>query len=232
MNPAVIDLSHWNPTPDWVTLKTNGTIGVIHKATEGTTYLDDQLFSRAADAMAAGLCWSTYHFLKHGSAALQMAFYLNTIQPRQGERVCIDFEDADCTLDDLHKAVQYVFDVRPDLQVTVYSGHLIKEQLDEEHDPLLAKTALWIAQYTKAASPSWPQTTWPQWSLWQYTDKAQVVGVSAPVDGNRWNGSIGNLIRWFGPTEQVVSEPKRQVHVAISAPPDVEVLVTINGDAV
>jgi GH25 family lysozyme M1 (1,4-beta-N-acetylmuramidase) len=35
-NPVVVDISHWNPTPDWAKLKADGTVGVIHKATEGT----------------------------------------------------------------------------------------------------------------------------------------------------------------------------------------------------
>lgn len=235
-NPIVIDLSHWNPTPDWATLKANGTVGVIHKATEGTSYIDDTLFKRAGAAMAAGLCWSTYHFLKHGNVEAQMAHYIKTIQPQKGERVCIDHEDADVTLEDLRRAVQYLLNVRPDLQITVYSGHTIKEQLGDNYDALLAdNTSLWIAQYTTAAAPSWPKKTWPNWSLWQYTDKASVAGVSAPVDGNKWNGSPDNLARWFGPSTTPQPEPvpepvAQQVRVAITAPKGVEVIIELNGE--
>ena len=71
MDP-VIDLSHHNPTPDWAKLKAAGCIGVIHKATEGTSYKDPTLYDRAKDAMAAGLKWSTYHFLRPGSMSAQM----------------------------------------------------------------------------------------------------------------------------------------------------------------
>jgi lysozyme len=205
--PVVIDLSHWNPTPDWDTLKASGVVGIIHKATEGTGYVDDMLFSRARDAMNAGLKWSTYHFLRPDSMQTQMDHYLGTVDPRQGERVCLDHEDAGVSLEDLEDAVAYLASQRPDLQLTIYSGHLIKEQIGNRNSATLAKTSLWIAQYTSADQPSWPTATWPIWSLWQYTDKAQVPGIGAPVDGNRWNGDEQSLRAWFGPTGEEELEP-------------------------
>lgn len=240
-NPLVIDLSHHNPTPNWTTLKDNGTVGVIHKATEGTSYVDDQLFRRAKPAMDAGLCWSTYHFF-HGNAEAEMRHYLDTIDPRQGERVCIDHE-ADATLSELKAAVQYLLDVRPDLQITIYSGHTIKDQLGSSCDVFLQEnTSLWIAHYTSNSAPSWPKGTWPQWSLWQYTDKASATGVSAGVDGNRWNGDPANLPKWFGPAEAVVPEPEPEptpepeeqwIDVAITrSSPMVTVSVTLDGEVV
>lgn len=236
-NPIVVDLSHWNPTPDWATLKANGTIGVIHKATEGTGYVDDTLFSRASAAIKAGLCWSTYHFLKGGNPTGQMAHYLKTIDPRQGERVCIDHEEK-ATLDELKAAVKYIRTNRPDLQVTIYSGHTIKEQLSG-HDAYLAEnTSLWLAQYS--STPTWPKETWPQWALWQYTDQAPAVGVSAKVDGNKWNGSEENLIKWFGPADAVPEpepepgpEPEPFIYrAAYEVPPGEQVNVYVNGKLV
>jgi lysozyme len=201
-NPIVIDLSHHNPTPNWATLKANGTVGVIHKATEGNGYVDDQLFSRARAALAAGLAWSTYHFLRPGNMQTQIDHYLGTVDPLPGERVCLDHEDAGVSLEDIEDAVAYLMDRRPDLEVAIYSGHLIKEQMGDRNSATLAKTSLWIAQYTTAAAPSWPKGTWPQWSLWQYTDKASVSGISQPVDGNRWNGDEASLVKWFGSAEE------------------------------
>src|SRR5262245_34602417 len=86
MTSPVIDISHHNPTPDWAKLKSGGVVGVIHKATEGSSYVDDMLFTRARAAMDADLCWSTYHFLRPGDMEDQMEHYLGTIDPRQGER--------------------------------------------------------------------------------------------------------------------------------------------------
>lgn len=199
MPSPVVDLSHWNPTPDWAKLKAGGVVGVIHKATESTGYVDDQLFSRAKAALAAGLKWSTYHFLRPGSMQAQMQHYLSTINPVPGERVCLDHEDAGVSLANLEQAVKLLQADPRKLQVTIYSGHVIKDQLGSKRSEVLASTSLWIAHYTTAAQPTWPSGTWPSWSLWQWTDKEKVPGISQPVDGDRWNGTPEALLEWFGP---------------------------------
>lgn len=204
-NPIVIDLSHHNDEPDWETLLVSGTLGVILKASEGTTYVDPTFYDRAQNALLYGLKVASYHFLKHGWIDEQMSWYMTAadrIMPL-GSRVVLDFEDPDCTLDDLEQAVGWLIGHRPDLQIAVYSGHLIKQEVGGDDNELLkANTSLWIAQYTSAAAPDWPRQVWPAWSLWQYTDAAKATGCSQPVDGNRWNGTPENLLKWFGPVEE------------------------------
>jgi len=196
MVSPVIDLSHHNPTPDFGRMKAAGVVGVIHKATEGLTYQDPDRRARLASAVKAGLSIATYHFLRPGDMAGQMAHYVRTIQPRPGERLIIDHEDSGVSVADLREAVKAL--LGQGFEVTIYSGHLIKDQLGNSRDDVLAKTSLWIAQYTSASSPTWPKGTWATWSLWQWTDKETVPGIAAPVDGNRWNGTSDNLRRWFG----------------------------------
>lgn len=234
-----VDLSHWNPTPDFAKMKAGGVLGVIHKATEGTSIVDDQLFKRAASALGVGLAWSTYHFLRPGSMSTQMDFYLRTIDPVQGERVCLDHEDGRVSLDDLVDAVGYIRLNRPDLQVTIYSGHLIKEQLGSAANAYLRdNTSLWLAQYT-TGTPTWPTATWPQWSLWQFSDRATVPGLTQPADGNAFNGSDQQCLAWFGPVGSVPSpgpepepEPEtRVIYVDVNVgpvPEGVEVMVRVN----
>jgi len=199
MTSPVIDLSHHNPTPDWQAIQAAGVVGVIHKATEGASYADPDRKPRLAAAYRAGLKIATYHFMRPGSMSWQMDHYLRTIDPANGERVVLDHEDAGVSLANLKVAVSYLWAKRPDLQITIYSGNLIKEQLGGKPDDLLIKTSLWLAQY--GPTPKWPTAVWPAWSLWQWTDKEKVPGISAPVDGNKWNGTIDALKRWFGPTQ-------------------------------
>lgn len=230
-NPIVIDLSHWNADPVWSKVKEGGTIGVIHKATEGTSYVDNTLFKRMSAAKKAGLLTCTYHFLRPGSMDVQMRHYLATIDPVPGERVCLDHEDTGVTLAMLESAVSYIRAVRPDLQITVYSGHLIKEQLQSASSPLLAgNTSLWVAHYTSKKVPTWPKDTWPHWSLWQYTDKADVDGIDGPVDGNKWNGTEQGLVKWLSPTGELPEPEQAPVSVNIQAPAGVEVVVYVNGE--
>lgn len=208
MSSPVIDLSHWNPTPDWARIRNAGVVGVIHKATESIDYVDPTLFSRARPAMDAGLKWSTYHFLRPGSMPDQMRHYLKTVDPRPGERVCLDHEDAGVDIGQLEEAVMILRADPRELQVCVYSGHVIREQLADGHSAILARTSLWIAHYTSAPKPDWPDGTWPLWSLWQWTDDEVIDGIDAPVDGDRWLGSDRELIEWFGPAgSEPVPEP-------------------------
>lgn len=237
MASPVLDLSHWNPTPDWAKIRQAGVVGVIHKATEGTSYVDDQLFKRGGAAIGAGLLWATYHFLKAGNPEGQMAHYLKTVNPKMGERMCIDHEEK-ASLSELKAAVKYLRTTRPDVQVAIYSGHLIKEQLGSSTDQYLTdNTSLWLAQY--ASSPSWPIKVWSQWSLWQYTDSETVPGISSPVDGNKWNGDPSNLPAWFGvsgvpvPTPEPEPEPEvLTVDIDVKAPEGVKVNIQINGQRV
>lgn len=230
MNPLVIDISHYQPDPiNWKQLKDAGTIGVIHKATEGNSYVDDKLFSRAKAATDAGLCWSTYHFLRPGSMTDQIDHYLNTINPKVGERICLDHEDDRVSLDDLCQCVDYILEKRGDLQITIYSGHLIKDQLSGKTSDLLSEyTSLWLAQYT-TGTPSWPTQVWPAYSLWQYTDKGTAVGVTGNVDANQWNGTEENLIAWFGPAVEPEPVPEAVI-VEITTPRTCNVQVVINGE--
>jgi lysozyme len=134
-----------------------------------------------------------------------MQFYLNTVDPRPGERVCLDHEDADVSLTDLKNAVAYILEHRPDLQITIYSGHLIEEQLAGERDDYLAEnTSLWTAEYDdRPEEVEWNDATWPKPSLWQYSDQCAVDGIEGDCDGNKWNGTPEALVKWFGPAGEV-----------------------------
>jgi GH25 family lysozyme M1 (1,4-beta-N-acetylmuramidase) len=200
---VVVDISHYQPTPDFDALLAGGIVGVILKCTEGTSYLDNTFHDRYAAARAAGLCVSSYHFLRHGDVANQMAWYLDQCAPDWGERVVIDYEHTECTVDDLVAAVQYLLTDERFLQVTCYGASKLSDDCngaDEGQRQVLSKTALWAARYS-SNQPVICTSVWPAWSLWQFTDSANVPGISGPVDGNRFNGSDEACIKWMGPAE-------------------------------
>lgn len=241
---VVVDLSHWNEATDFPAAKKSGLIGIIHKATQGTTYVDDKYKNREQWARDSGLEWSTYHFLQHGNVDAQMDFYLKTINAPQGARVCLDYETESGkpspTLDDLKGAIRRIKAVRPDLQIAVYSGPLIKEHLGAKHDAELAETSLWLAQYT-SGTPTWPTGTWPTWTLWQYSDGSAggqprtVPGITSPIDCNAFNGTRENCAKWF--RAEATPEPAptpvpqdKEVKIEITAPEGVTVVISVNGD--
>jgi lysozyme len=228
-HPKCIDISHWQDFPDFEKVKAAGVIAMIHKATEGTGYTDPNRAKNIARAMDAGIACCTYHWLKPGDAADQMRYYLDVVDPVPGERMVIDYEEDGCTLDDLHEAVEMLLADPRGLQVTVYSGHLLKEQLSGRDELLADNTDLWLAQYT-TGTPTWPDATYPAWALWQYSESGSVDGIpGTAVDLDRFNGTNDELLQWISPAPSVPQPDLPEVAIDISVPEGVLVSIYING---
>ena len=233
-----IDISHWQNFPDFKKVRAAGVIAMVHKSTEGTSYVDPNRATNCSNAIKNGIKCCCYHWIKPGNAKAQMQFFLKTVDPVSGERMVIDYEEDGCTLSDLKEAVQTLLDDPRDLQITVYSGHLLKEQLGSKQDSFLNEnTDLWLAQYT-SGSPSWPEGTYPQWTLWQYSESGTVDGIDRSlVDLNRFNGSDEELLTWISPAggvEPVPPEPSElsRVYVNISTTGEVEVNIAVNNEVI
>jgi len=52
---VVVDLAHHNGSVDLSAAKANGIVGVIHKATQGTSYIDPMYENNRTKASNAGL---------------------------------------------------------------------------------------------------------------------------------------------------------------------------------
>jgi len=211
-HPSCIDISHWQNFPDFEQVRAAGVVAMIHKATEGTSYVDPNRAINCINASKAGIAFCTYHWIKPGNPVAQMNFFLATIDPKPGERMVIDYEETGCTLDELKQAVQILLDDPRHLQITVYSGHLLKEQLGDDQDEFLAmNTDLWLAQYTEG-EPSWPDGTYGSWTLWQYSESGSVDGIDGTaVDLNRFNGSDAELVKWISPKQPKKRKGKHRV---------------------
>lgn len=241
-NPVVIDISHHQADPvDFAKIKANGTIGVILKATEGTSYTDPTYAKRKAAALAAGLLVSAYHFLKAGSVAQQMQYFAKQAGAKPGERLVIDYEDSKLKLSDLETAVDALRAAAPGVEITIYGANgFLGAQLAGKKNDKLASCSLWVASYTTKSEPTMTDLkgTWPFWSLWQYSDKGAVVGINGPIDSNRWNGQETALVNWFKkdavvPQPQPVPTPATDpVTIEVTAPEGVPVKVLVNGKQV
>lgn len=231
MTASCIDISHWQGFPDFEAVAASGVVACIMKATEGTGYVDPNRAHNYINATAAGISCCTYHWLKPGNATGQMQFYLETVDPVPGERMVIDYEEDGCTLDDLREAVAVLLADRRGLRVTVYSGHLLKEQLGDDCDEYLSEnTDLWLAQYT-TGEPSWPDGTYPEWTLHQYSESGSVDGIDGcAVDLNCFNGSDAQLVAWIRPADEPLpDEPDAVIGIDLTIPPNVRVDISING---
>jgi lysozyme len=195
LDRAVIDLSHHNADVDFVEMKNAGVVGVVHKATEGETYLDNTYHARRFEAQGEGLLWGAYHFLRPGDMAKQASFFV--AMAGDADLYAADHEDAGVSLNDL-KAFLAAVQLYSGKLCVIYSGHVLKEQLGGKHDPALARHRLWLAQYG-TDHPTWPNATWPAWWLWQWTEHGDCPGVAGYVDCDRFDGNAAQLqAEWAG----------------------------------
>src|SRR5262245_48178183 len=200
----VLDLSHHNTVTDWNAIKAAGIVGVIHKATEGSSYVDPTYASRRTAARAAGLLWGAYHFLRPGDMVQQAEHFIDNAMVDDATLLAADHEDAGVSLDDLQTFLDEVTD-NTGQDAAIYSGHVLKEQLGDDNTSL-AEHRLWLAHYS--SEPSWPGA-WPAPWLWQYTDHDTCSGVSGNVDADSFDGSAEELqAEWTGePVPQPTPEP-------------------------
>ena len=94
----VVDLYHEDKEPDFHTLKGQGVVGVILKATEGASHVDDKFadwHARAISVFGPGRVHS-YHMMTGDDPASQIRNYLSVTQGMPGR--WLDYELAACTL--------------------------------------------------------------------------------------------------------------------------------------
>ena len=191
LDKAVVDLSHWDEVDSFEDPKVDGVVGIIHKATES---------KRKKDALAAGLLWGAYHFLRPGNMKDQAQYFVSKAG-KNLDLYAADHEDEGVSLDDLKTFLREVKRLTGKSPI-VYSGHVLKGQLGDNSE--LSQYRLWLAQYT-SGTPSWPKAIFPRWWLWQYTEHGDCDGIPGDSEGNL------DLNKYDGTKQQLVNEWREEV---------------------
>jgi lysozyme len=184
-NRLVVDLSHHNPTPNFAAARAAGRVGVIHKATQGTSFIDSRYAVRKYAALAAGLLWGAYHFGTGSDPVAQVDHFIDTVQPDGNFLVALDFErngqDPTNSMQ-LSQAKTFLadFQQKAGLRLTFYSGQYVFDTVGDHPDRDLAKHRIWWARYL--AVPNL-HPTWSRFYLWQYTD-----GTHGPLEPKQTPG--------------------------------------------
>jgi GH25 family lysozyme M1 (1,4-beta-N-acetylmuramidase) len=132
LDKAVVDLSHWDEVDSFEDAKDDGAVGIIHKATESNNYFDPTHNQRKKDAIAAGLLWGAYHFLRPGNMKDQAQYFVSKVG-KNLDLYAADHEDEGVSLDDLKTFLREVKRLTGKSPI-IYSGHVLKEQLGDRHD--------------------------------------------------------------------------------------------------
>jgi len=195
---VVVDISHYNVNVNLQLAQAAGIIGVIHKATEGPTGVDETYDANRTQAQNLGLLWGAYHFGTGGDGAEQAQHFLDTVGTFDNTLLVLDFETnpdgPSMSLDDARAFVTQVNETTGRWP-GFYSGSYIKELLGNGKDPVLAQCWLWLPEY--GPTPNVP-ANWSTWTMWQYTDGTHGQGPYAVngignCDRNMFNGTEDQL---------------------------------------
>ena len=132
LDKAAVDLSHWDEVDSFEDTKDDGVVGIIHKATESTNYFDPTYNQRKKDALAAGLLWGAYHFLRPSNMKEQAQYFVSEVG-KDLDLYATDHEDEGVSLNDLKTFLREVKRLTGKSPI-IYSGHVLKEQLGDRRD--------------------------------------------------------------------------------------------------
>src|SRR5436190_17521660 len=166
----VLNLSHYDVMrPDFITMKRQGIVGVIHEATYPPFVRDPKYLDRQMGALQAGLLWGAYHYANGRDPIQQADHFLSVVssawaqanpavRPSAGLLLVLDFEKNGHYPGGTMRADQAVAFVERIRERTgeypgLYSGEYhLRQVLNSPKETtaqraMLTKCWLWIANY-------------------------------------------------------------------------------------
>lgn len=152
-NAMVIDLSHHNASVDFQKIRAADVVGVIHKATQGTGFVDDKYAARKPAALAAGLLWGAYHFGTGDDVDAQVSHFINTVQPDGSFVLVLDFEKnttPPMNSMSLDQAKEFLTAVEQQTgeKPVLYTSSFLTDTCGSAAIPDLAQYRVWWARYS------------------------------------------------------------------------------------
>lgn len=201
--PVVLDISHHNEVAagGFRAMREFGVRGIIHKATQGTSFVDPDFAKRGPQAVDVGLLWGAYHFGDSSNPADQAVHFLKAAKPGKDALVALDLEPNGAKTMSVAQAVVFLDVVAQKLgrPAALYAGfYTLDGHMTDEQARYLGQHRLWLAAYNKA--PKTPKPWSAPW-LWQFSGDGRnangivVPGVSLGVDMNTFGGSLAELER-------------------------------------
>lgn len=214
LTPRVTDISHHNTVTNLRATAAAGIWGVIHKATQGTSYRDPDYVRRRQQVLQAGMLWGAYHFGDNSDPAAQVSAFIAYARPDASTLLCLDYEDHPTRSRTMQPRQMVAFlreiERRTGRRAMLYGGNRIKEdmpRLSREDQAYVASHPLWLCQYGE--NPKLP-IGFTRSALWQYTDgnvgpqPHRIPGIGGEVDLNAFNGTRADLeALWRGPITDV-----------------------------
>lgn len=201
-----IDVSTYQPTINWTSVKNGGIDFAYVKSTEGATWTSSTFANQMAGAAAAGVPAGAYHYARYdnNSAATEAAHFLDVAGDYMAAgnlRPVVDIEQTTTQsaatvstwVNTFCNAIVAATGVEP----LVYT---FASYASTKLNSTVTQWDLWMAQYPSSPAPQTgsPSSTAPwasgTWKVWQYTDSGTVSGISGSVDRNVFNGDKAAML--------------------------------------
>lgn len=206
---AGIDVSHYQGDIDWSAVAGDGVEFTYIKATEGTTYTDPKFASNYDGSRAAGLIRGAYHFAlpDRSSGAAQARFFVNNgggwradgqtlppaldieFNPYGPKCYGLSPQEMRAWIADFSSTVKKLSGRFP----AIYTTTSWWKACTGNHGGFADTNPLWVARWTSSGGPGPLPAGWPAPTLWQYTNRGNVAGISGAVDRNVFSNSAGRL---------------------------------------
>lgn len=202
--PPGIDVSHYQGTIDWSSVKSAGIQFAYIKATEGTTYKDPTFSANYLNAYKARVIRGAYHYAQPGSSsgASQATYFANNGGAWSADNLTLpgmlDVEGG-CYGLSTTSMRSWILDfyntykAKTGRDVVIYTSASWWNSCTGGWSGMSARSPLNAASWTSASDPVIPNG-FPFATIWQYTDRGSVSGVSGPVDRDRFNGTSARLL--------------------------------------
>jgi lysozyme len=179
----IIDVSsnnHPNGAINWPAVARAGVTTAIIKATEGTTYVNPYYQSDRSAALAAGMDVLAYHYAGFGSAVGEARTFIQYAGSRYAR--ILDAEQST----NVAWMRSFLMELgNPSAELCTYGSQ----------DPIGSirgqiPSTIWVAAYGQ---------NYPGYGvMWQFTDKAEIPGISGPCDESSWHGTDLQYETLFG----------------------------------
>ena len=188
---SVVNMSHYDLVrPDFVGMKSEGVIAVIHEATYPRYQRDDKYYDRFRAARQAGLLWGAYHFASGTDPIRQADHFMDVVATsmprllpteadaqRPGVLLVLDFEKnghypgGSMSVSQAAAFVERIRERTGKYPGVYMSEYRIRQMLGGSGVSASARRSLtscwlWIANYHFQPRNTAP---WSHWRLWQYT---------------------------------------------------------------
>lgn len=202
--PAGIDVSHYQGSINWSSVKSAGIQFAYIKATESTTYKDPTFNANYLNAYNAKVIRGAYHFARPdlSSGAAQATYFATHGGAWSADNLTLpgmlDLEGG-CYGKSASAMQSWILDFyntyksRTSRDIVIYTSASWWNSCTGGWSGMYSRSPLNVAHWTSAASPTIP-SGFPFWTFWQYSDSGSVSGISGAVDRDRFSAGTDRLL--------------------------------------